>query len=76
MKRRLRESAGMEPVVAYGFRSGSSNFVRRVPQGSFSPPSSSSFRSAVRTSISVTGSYEADAFVCSKDLIILNYSRH
>lgn len=36
MKRRLRESAGMEPVVAYGFRSGSSNFVRRVPQGSFS----------------------------------------
>jgi len=36
MKRRLRESAGMEPVVAYGFGSGSSNFVRRVPQGSFS----------------------------------------
>jgi len=37
MKRRLRESAGMESVVAYGFGSGSSNFVRRVPQGFFSP---------------------------------------
>lgn len=64
MKRRLRESAGMEPVVAYGFRSGSSNFVRRVPQGSFSPSSSSSSSvCSARTSISVTGSYEAVVFV-------------
>lgn len=64
MKRRLRESAGMEPVVAYGFGSGSSNFVRRVPQGSFSPSSSpSSSARSIRTSISVTGSYETGVFV-------------
>lgn len=63
MKRRLRESAGMDPVVAYGFGSGSSNFARRVPQGSFSPSSSSlSSARSIRTSISVTGSCEADAF--------------
>lgn len=75
MKRRLRESAGMESVAAYGFGSRSSNFVRRVPQGSFSSSSSSSTRS-IRASISVTESCEAGVFVCPRDLIIVNYSGH
>lgn len=77
MKRRLRESAGMESVAAYGFGSRSSNFVRRVPQGSFSSSSSSSSSTrSILASISVTESCEAGVFVCPRDLIIVNYSGH
>jgi len=75
MKRRLRESAGMEPVVAYGFGSGSSNFVRRVPQGSFS-------RLRRRLLLALFGfrfrwqGRARPTYSCPRDLIIVNYSGH